>query len=272
MVPSISIIMPALNEESALSSAVMDVLSTFDKMNVEGEVVVVNDGSTDRTGEIADALRASYPRVRVLHHAKPKGIGGAFWAGAQMAKNEVVTMLPGDGENESYEILRYLPMTEHVDIVVPFVYNREIRTASRRMVSKLYKGIINLSFGLLLNYMNGTVLYRRKVLLSLNLESHGFFYQTELLIKSILRGYLYAEVPYALKERVQGDSKALRWKSFLNLSHDYLRAFKAVHFGKGNTNEIIPQSVTAHRRAKLSLSSKPAPYVGAMNLEPEAIV
>lgn len=267
--PSVSIVMPALNEESAISNAVMDVLSTFQRLKVVGEVVVVNDGSTDRTGDIANTLSESYPNVRVIHNAKPKGIGGAFWVGAQQAKNDIVTMLPGDGENESYEILRYLPLTEHVDIVIPFVYNREIRTWQRRLVSKLYKGIINLTFGLLLNYMNGTVLYRRDVLLSLHLESNGFFYQTELLIKSVLRGYLYAEVPYALRERAQGESKALRWKSFLNLSRDYLKAFQAVHFGK-QADQITPRSVTYQRRGQLSSPRRePTPAISSNLLQSE---
>ena len=64
---------------------------------------------------------------------------------------------------------------EHVDIVIPFIYNRNVRSWKRRMLSKFYKGIINLSFGMLLNYMNGTVLYRKSVLQNITLKSSGFF-------------------------------------------------------------------------------------------------
>ena len=65
----------------------------------------------------------------------------------------------------------------------------------------MYKGIINLSFGMLLNYMNGAAMFRKSILRDYNLQNTGFFFQTELLIKSIKKGYLYAEVPCALKKR-----------------------------------------------------------------------
>lgn len=246
--PSISVIMPALNEEAALERAVNDVLASFEKGNVSGEILVINDGSSDQTASIADSLSQKYSNIRVIHHSTPHGIGASFWEGAWLAEGNAVTMLPGDGENESHEILQYLPLLQQVDIVIPFVYNREIRSLKRRLVSKLYKAIINASFGLLLNYMNGTVIYRRNVLLSLALKSRGFFFQTELLIKAIRRGYLYAEVPYALSQRAEGDSKALTLQSFLRLSMDYLYALKAVYLRKGSQDPLVVSSVSAQRR------------------------
>lgn len=257
---TISIIMPALNEASALTQAVYNVLQSFDRLQIEGEIIIVNDGSTDKTGEIAENFCRVRTNVRVIHHSEPKGIGASFWEGSQTARYEVVTMLPGDGENDSLEILRYLPLMDHVDIVVPFVYNREIRNLKRRLVSKLYKGIINLTFGMLLNYMNGTVMYRRNVLLGLDLESRGFFYQTELLIKGILRGYLYAEVPYALSQRVQGKSKALTVSSLFKLSGDYLKAIRAVYFRKNNQRlSIVNSSKTVERRQSLEQANQTIP-------------
>lgn len=88
-------------------------------------------------------------------------------------------MLPRDAENDAYEILRYLPLMEHVDIVIPFIYNQNMRSWKRRMVFKFYKGIIKLSFGMLLNYMNGSVMYRKCALQNITLKSSGFFYQAE---------------------------------------------------------------------------------------------
>lgn len=262
--------MPALNEENLLTGAVHDVLKTFTRLGISGEVVIVNDGSTDRTRDIADSFASKLSNVHVIHHSSSQGIGASFWEGAMHASGNVVTMLPGDGENDSYEILRYLPLMDQVDIVVPFVYNREIRTLSRRLVSKLYKGIINLTFGLLLNYMNGTVMYRRPVLLSLGLESRGFFYQTELLIKAIRRGYLYAEVPYALKERAEGKSKALTLRSLVKLSKDYIRAIRAVYFRDMSVLPLVTPSLTASRRADLRNANSASSSTGlksSLNLD-----
>jgi hypothetical protein len=95
--------------------------------------------------------------------------------------------------------------------------------------------------------MNGTVMYRREVLQSLSLDSAGFFYQTELLIKAIRMGYLYAEVPYGLKKRIGGRSKAVSLKSLLKLTKDYLSIVYWV-FMEARDVEPIKNSATAKRR------------------------
>ncbi|MGE4132095.1 MAG: glycosyltransferase family 2 protein [Bdellovibrionales bacterium] len=255
----ISVVMPALNEQANLERAVIETVQSFEKLGIGGEIVLINDGSQDETGAIADRLAKIYPFIHVIHHAKPNGIGGSFWEGAHQAQGDVVTMLPGDGENDPIEILRYLPLMKQVDIVVPFVYNLEVRGRSRRWVSRLYKAIINLSFGMLLNYMNGTVMYRRSVLTSLTLKARGFFYQTELLIKAIRMGYLYAEVPYALGTRSTGKSKALTLKSFFRLSRDYLRTVYQVYVSERRTRyEIPPATATNERRVQLQMTTSTA--------------
>src|SRR3989304_5733030 len=202
----ITVIMPVLNEEKNIVKAVENVIESFDRVEISGEIIVMNDGSTDGTGNAVEGLIKKHSFIRLISHDKPEGIGGSFWEGIKKSQGEVVTMVPGDGENDAFEILRYLPLMEQVDVVIPFVYNANVRSLKRRLLSKLYKGIINLSFGMLLNYMNGTVMYRKCALQNITLKSSGFFYQTELLIKSIKSGYLYAEVPCALQQRLGGES------------------------------------------------------------------
>lgn len=248
----ISVVMPALNEEANVERAVVETFDAFDRLNIKGEVVLVNDGSRDGTAEIGERLKLRYPNLNLINHRVPHGIGGSFWEGAHAATGDVVTMLPGDGENDPIEILRYLPLMKEVDIVVPFVYNVEVRGRQRRWVSRIYKAIINLSFGMLLNYMNGTVMYRKTVLQSLNLNSRGFFYQTELLIKAIRMGFLYAEVPYALGTRSTGKSKALTLKSLVKLSKDYLLTVYSVYFvNRRQAIDYPRQCVTGQRRERL---------------------
>lgn len=247
----ISIIMPALNEEDNISKAIENVVNSFNRLNVFGEIVVVNDGSTDRTKEIVDSLMKQYPFIQLVCHDTPKGIGASYWDGIWKAKGEIVTMLPGDAENDAYETLRYLPLMDHVDIVIPFIYNQNVRSWKRRMISKFYKGIINLSFGMLLNYMNGAVMYRKCVLQNITLKSSGFFYQTELLIKSIRNGYLYAEVPCALQQRLSGKSKALTFKSLRKVIRGYLTTMASVYIFDTKNKHIVPDSVTALRHKQL---------------------
>jgi len=244
---AITAVMPSLNEEKNLENAVRNVLSSFKQLGINGEVVIVNDGSMDSTGAIGERLKTANSAIQVIHHSVPQGIGGSFWDGVKVARGDVVVMMPGDGENDANEILRYLPLMEHVDIVVPYVFNKQVRSWARRKISNIYRGIINITFGMTLNYMNGTVMYRKCILDDITLNGKGFFYQTELLIKCISRGYLFAEVPYALLQRAAGRSKATSMRSLKNVIRAYLALFIEMHIS-GNHNPVMsPASVTARR-------------------------
>ena len=247
---AITAVMPALNESENLAAAVANVLDSYEWMGVDGQLIIVNDGSSDSTGAMADQFASRYEAVSALHHETPRGIGASFWDGVHSAAGEVVTMIPGDGENDAAEILRYLPLLSEVDIVIPFVYNRGVRNPARRLLSIVYREIIKAGFGLSLNYMNGTVMYRRCILEDIELRNGGFFYQTELLIKTIDRGYLYAEVPCALRVRGSGDSRATTWKSLLRVAHGFLTTFRDIHFRPKHTG-VAEGSATARRWKEL---------------------
>ena len=237
--------MPALNEEKNIVRAVENVIESFDRVGISGEIIVMNDGSTDGTGNAVEGLIKKHSFIRLISHDKPEGIGGSFWEGIKKSQGEVVTMVPGDGENDAFEILRYLPLMEQVDVVIPFVYNANVRSLKRRLLSKLYKGIINLSFGMLLNYMNGTVMYRKCVLDNIDLKARC------LLIKCLKNGYMYAEVPYILKKRGTGGSKATTLKSLLGVMRGYLTVMASVYLGKKVNGRISPDSVTALKMKEL---------------------
>lgn len=248
--PSLSVVMPALNEEDNIISAIDRTLSALDHFKISGEIIVVNDGSTDRTSSLIQDKASRDGRVRMLVHKTPQGIGASFWDGVQEARGEVVTMFPGDDENDPVEALRYFHLLDNVDIVVPFICNKGIRSRRRERLSSIYTSIVNLTFGTRLNYTNGTVLYRKSILSGLELKSRGFFYQTELLIKTIKRGYLFAEVPNLLRTRTSGTSKAISLKSFCAVAKGYLRLVKEVcSSGQGPLGEArtAPESATYER-------------------------
>ncbi|OGQ96474.1 MAG: hypothetical protein A2521_09300 [Deltaproteobacteria bacterium RIFOXYD12_FULL_57_12] len=228
----VTVVMPAYNEEKCLAASVANVLASFTGLAIDGQLIIVNDGSIDGTGALADRLAVAQPAIAVIHHQIPQGIGGAFWGGVGMAAGEVVVMVPGDGENDAGEILKHLPRMEQADVVVPFVVNPEVRSLKRRLLSLLYGRIINLSFGLSLRYLNGTVMYRTELLHGLELRSSGFFYQAELLIKTIRQGARYVEVPCRLQQRRAGQSKAVTWSSFGHVMRAYLAIFSEVYLAR----------------------------------------
>lgn len=229
----ITVVMPALNEEANIGAAVCDTLRAFDSFGLDGEVVIVNDGSTDGTAAVVRTLMAEDARVRTIAHDEPHGIGASFWDGVDQAAKEAVVMLPGDNENDPRECFRYTGLLADVDIIIPFVLNHGARSATRKIVSFAYQFIINLSFGTSFNYTNGTVIYRRCVLSEITQRSTGFFFQTDILVRAVkMRRYLFAEVPYRVRQRTGGHSKAISFRTFGRVSRDYVRLFCAYYFSR----------------------------------------
>lgn len=246
----ISVIMPALNEEEAIKASVANVMAGFRRFSLDGELVIVNDGSDDRTGEIAEELAIRHDNITVVHHAEPEGIGSAFRDGVKAASGELVVYIPGDGENDAAEIFRYVPLMETVDIVIPYVTNPEIRPWRRRLISSFYHFIMTRTFSIPVRYMNGNVLYRRAILDGVPYGSNGFFYQAELLIKVLRRRYLYAEVPYLQKVRLGGASKSVTFSGLVTVVRGYLGMVKDHYCSRENDQFLSPASVTARKRAE----------------------
>jgi len=192
-------------------------------MCLSGEIIVVNDGSTDESLVVAEKVALSDPRVRVLHKKKNEGIGKAFGDGVTMAVNPFVMMIPGDNENNLSDMLNFYHLTNDVDVIIPFICNNEVRKFNRRLISTVYRSIVNVTFGTTLNYTNGTVIYNKNALESVVLNSSGFFYQTELLVKLLRKGFLYAEVPQFLNVRTGGKSSATTLRSMCNLGRSFIR-------------------------------------------------
>lgn len=230
---NLSIIIPALDEEKNIEAAIDSVLIALKDFKIFGEVIVVNDGSTDKTRLLVEGkIKQSPQTIKIINHSSPQGIGASFWDGVDKALGETVVMLPGDNENDPNEILRYYCLMKEVDIVVPFVFNKEVRPFIRRLLSSLYHFIIKMSFSFDLRYTNGTSLYRRSLLKELNHRSIGFFFQADILVRLIKKGYLFAEVPYKLSSRHSGSSKAMKISSLSCLIKEYLCLFRDYHFKK----------------------------------------
>lgn len=247
----LSVIMPALNEEKNILAAISKTRDAFEEFGISGEIMVINDGSTDETKRLVEEEVKKSKQVRLLNHDYPHGLGASFWDGVDHAKGRTVLCIPGDNENSVSEILRYFKLLNHVDIVIPFVYNKEVRSLFRNALSFVYRFIINSTFTVYLNYTNGTVLYRRSILSNLEYRSASFFYQTDILVRLLKRNYLFAEVPYRLEERKKGKSKALTFPSFFQVMRGYLKLVKDYYrFRKEKKKVKYPSDSMSARRMR----------------------
>ena len=258
--------MPALNEEENIASAIEHTREAFSAHGLSGEIVVVNDGSTDRTPEIVEEIagREGEGRIRMIHHRTPQGLGAAFRDGLKEARGEAVAFMPGDDENDPGEIMRYYGLLSQVDMVVPFVYNKEVRPKIRNTISAVFRSLINVTFGVNFNYTNGTVLYRRAVLSSSPNRSSGFFFQTENVVRAVWCGCLFAEVPYRLAVRAAGESKAISLRSLKQVTRDYLALIREIYFSPAEKakRKPAPGTVSDLRRSETIRSGlgKPGKY------------
>lgn len=249
---SITVVMPCLNEELNIREAIKRTLSAFDFYNLDAELIVVNDGSQDNSEKIIKKEIELDNRIKLLSHKKNLGIGKSFFEGVKSSSKKFITIIPGDNENNPKEILSYMSIAHSVDMIIPFIYNSEIRSLSRRIISSLYRFIVNISFGTNLNYTNGTVIYRCTILKNFTTYSSGFFYQAEILIRLIRNGYLYAEIPQFLDSRNAGKSKAMSLKSLVDVTFSYFRLFILIHILRvvGKTDLSISESSATYIRKK----------------------
>ena len=228
----ITVIIPALNEEKNILSAIHNVLTAFSDCDISGEIIIINDGSTDRTETLVRDRMYNDNRIRLITHDRPLGIGASFWDGVDSAHADVVVLIPGDDENIPQEIFRYYALLQDVDMVIPFVSNKEARSQFRNILSTIYHFVIKVTFQINLKYTNGTVLYRKSVLNALELRNKSFFFQTDILLRGMRQGRRFREVPYKIGTRKQGSSNAFTLFSFAQVIHGYLRLIKDFYFTK----------------------------------------
>jgi glycosyltransferase involved in cell wall biosynthesis len=221
--PSLSVIVPALDEESNLGRTLTDLTVLLPSFFEDWEILVFNDGSTDRTGEIADKLGKSESRIRVFHHPQPKNLGGCYRQGVKFASKQFLILVPGDGECGPDLLRSIFERIGEADVLIPYPMNPSVRSHFRRKLSKTYTHIVNFVSGLGLRYYNGTVLYRTEIARRHIPRSSGFDYQAEGLIRALRAGHSYREIPVLLSPRSGGKSKALHPRNWIAVTRFLLK-------------------------------------------------
>jgi len=191
---TLSVVVPALNEEAYLADTVRHIGRAAAACFDDYEIVVVDDGSTDRTGAIADALQAGDAHVRVIHNRTPCGLGGAHRTGLAAATGYYVTRVNGKGGTSPEELRRVWQLKGEADMIVPYTVDATYRPLVRRLISRAFTTLVNLLFGLRLKYYNHFVLHRRELVSSLTLRSDSHALEAEILVKLLKRGHSYVEV------------------------------------------------------------------------------
>lgn len=231
---SLSVIIPALNEEKNILQTIEAVYLSLRQNNIlDYEMIIFNDGSSDKTGEIAESVASQDPRIKVIHHQTPQGMGKDYQEGVSAATKEYILTVPGDNELKQESVANIMSALGKSDIVVVYTSNQAIRPFARRVFSKTYTFINNFSFGLNLPYFNGACLIKRELLVNLKINDTRFVFMTEILVKLIKRDRRdYIIVPMEIKPIERGSSKAFKLKNFVGVGKGILNLYKEIYFKK----------------------------------------
>ena len=217
----LSICLPTYNERATLEAVVRALGATFEEHGLEGRVLVIDDGSPDGTGELADRLAAKLPSVAVLHRERKEGLGPAYLAGFRRSLAdgaELVMEMDADGSHDPRDVPRLVEHAAEADLVIGSRYVPGGAIANwgpvRRAVSRagcLYAQAW-LGFGIR-DSTSGFKVFRRGVLETIDLDAigtRGYAFQIETTYRALRAGYRVVEVPITFVDREAGRSKMSR--------------------------------------------------------------
>jgi len=216
---SLSIVIPAHCEAENILATLENVTRALAPLGLTHEILVVDDGSTDGTGDLVQANLSRFPTVRLLTNERNMGFGWSYRRGVEAAVLDHIVMVHGD-DAWGHETLReFFSRVGEADIIVG--YTRDMwrsRTWRRALISKTFTLCVNLITQRWLAYYNGLQIHQASVLKSLRIESRGYGFQAEVLVKALQCTTTYREVAMDLTERQRGESQAFRLKNFVDVA------------------------------------------------------
>lgn len=222
---SISIVIPAYNERETIVSVVQEACAVLSSLTPSYQVLVVDDGSTDGTGDLADALmRADPAHVCVLHHATNRGFAGAIKTCYANATQDWVFLAPADKQVDLSEIKNFVALTDNMDIVVGYRKHRAdgLRREANSLVFHLLCRVL---FGIRLKQISTSKLYRRSLLQSIPLQAapSSAMIEPEVIFQAMQRGARITEVGMNHYPRAAGTAKGTGARMIVNTFGEMFR-------------------------------------------------
>lgn len=217
--PYLSIIAPAYNEEEIIADTIKDWASFVKKEKIDGEIVVCNDGSKDKTGEILLKLQKKYPLLVVCENNPNRGYGAAVANAVKHARGELIMTLDSDGQFGigAYKKLHRKLKSGNYSFVTGYRFRKKDSFA-RVVADRVFNVIMRIIFGLQFRDTNcAQKLYKAEVIKKINIEAHGYPVPTEIMVKSAELGGKIGEVGVTHYERTKGASKLNIYKTSIDV-------------------------------------------------------
>ncbi len=248
---SLSAFFPAYNDEGSIAALVEQTLALLPQFTADFEVIVVNDGSSDGTAAVLDELARTQPHVRVIHHPKNRGYGGALRTGFLNATKELVFYTDGDAQYDVNELAALIPLlSADVDVVNGYKLKRS--DSKRRIIlGAAYKLLARVLFGLPIRDVDCDFrLLRRAAIQGIDLVSTSGVVCTEMVYKLQRAGCRFSETPVHHYPRLHGQSQFFTLRRVAQTAFDFfglwlqMVVLPRVSFGLLGQRPSEPQPVT----------------------------
>ncbi len=205
----LSVFFPAYNEEGNIGSVVVKAVKVLENLNLKKwEIIVVNDGSSDKTAEVVEKLSRLDSRIKLINHEENRGYGAALKTGFYNSSYSWIAFTDSDGQFDFSEIMNFIEKQKETlaDLVIGF-YKKRQESKFKIITSKIWEFFVFILFGLSVKDIDcGFKLISKKVIDSIpKLESErGAFISSELLIKAKKKGFKIVEIPVSHFPRKKG--------------------------------------------------------------------
>jgi glycosyltransferase involved in cell wall biosynthesis len=213
--PRLSVVIMAWNEAASLAAVAHEIHEELLRLHAPFEILLIDDGSSDGTGNIADELAVALSGLRVHHHEVNRGLGGVYRTAFTEARGELVTFFPADGQFPADLLARYLSAMADADIVLGVLPRREHGLA--KLLSFGERALLRLMFGSFPRFqgilMFRTELVRRTPLVS---QGRGWIVLMEFILRQARAGARIKNVTIAMRPRSSGTSKVNNLRSIVS--------------------------------------------------------
>ncbi|MBU0978607.1 glycosyltransferase family 2 protein [Patescibacteria group bacterium] len=223
--PSLSVFFPAYNEEKNILPLVKQALDFLPQVATKFEVIVVDDGSQDKTGAIAQQLVQQFPQVKVVTHAQNQGYGAALKTGIGASQYEWIFFTDADLQFDITELKSFLPSTQKYRVILGYRTNRA-EGFSRVRNAYLFKIFVDLLFRVHVKDIDCAFkLFRANVIKPLEIESNGAFTSAEILYKLKKNRVAFKQLPVTHYSRRWGNPTGANWRVVAKAGYEAINIY-----------------------------------------------